>query len=200
MNADRDTRQRILDSARELIYARSYADVGVASICEHAGVKKGSFYHFFPSKQELTLEVIDELFVAFKERIYHDPSASEVSPLERLRRFVDRAYRGQREIADLTGQTLGCPFGNLAAELSTQDGAIRQKVALMFQRMERHFVATLEEAAEVGEVGEIDIPATAQAMVAYAEGIMLMAKTRNDPEIIRQLGPAMVHIRIPDSH
>jgi TetR/AcrR family transcriptional repressor of nem operon len=199
MNADSDTRQRILDSARELIYARSYADVGVAAICEQAGVKKGSFYHFFPSKQALTLEVIDELFRDFKERIYHDPSASEATPLERLRRFVDRAYRGQCEMAGLTGRTLGCPFGNLAAELSTQDGAIRQKVDTVFQRMERHFISILEEAAEIGEIGEIDIPATAQAMVAYAEGIMLMAKTRNDPEIIRQLGPTMVDIRIPNS-
>jgi TetR/AcrR family transcriptional repressor of nem operon len=197
MNADSDTRQRILDSARELIYSRSYADVGVAAICEQAGVKKGSFYHFFPSKQELTLAVIDELFVSFKERIYKESFSSEVPPLERLRRFIDRAYRLQREMADVTGQTLGCPFGNLAAEMSTQDGAIRLKVDEVFQRMEHSMVVTLEEAAGSGEVGEIDIPATAQAMVAYVEGIMLLAKTRNDPEIIRRLGPAVVDIRIP---
>jgi TetR/AcrR family transcriptional repressor of nem operon len=199
MNAISDTRQRILDSARELIYARSYTDVGVAAICEQAGVKKGSFYHFFPSKQELTLAVIDDLFVDFKERIYNDPSASDAPPLQRLRRFADRAYLRQREIVDQTGQTLGCPFGNLAAELSTQDGEIRRKVDIVFQRIERYFAAILTEAVETGEVGEIDIPATAQAMVAYAEGIMLMAKARNDPEIIRQLGPAMVDIRIPNS-
>ncbi|EGV50104.1 hypothetical protein Rifp1Sym_ec00050 [endosymbiont of Riftia pachyptila (vent Ph05)] len=33
-------------------------------------------------------------------------------------------------------------------------------------------------------------------MLAYIEGIMLMAKTRNDPQVIRQLGPAMAEIRI----
>ncbi len=197
MNADSDTRQRILDSARELIYARSYADVGVAAICERAGVKKGSFYHFFPSKQELTLAVIEEFFITFKKQIYSECFSSEMAPLERLRLFINRAYELQREMADLTGQTLGCPFGNLAAEMSTQDGTIREKVDLMFQRMERLLAAALEEAVERGEVGDIDVPATAQAMVAYVEGIMLMAKTRNDPEIIRQLGPAMVEIRIP---
>ncbi len=197
MNADSDTRQRILDSARELIYSRSYMDVGVAAICERAGVKKGSFYHFFPSKQELTLTVIEEFFVTFKEQIYGDCFSSEMAPLDRLRLFLERAYELQREMADLTGQTLGCPFGNLAAEMSTQDGTIREKVDLMFQRMERLLAAALEEAVEQGEVGDIDVPATAQAMVAYVEGIMLMAKTRNDPEIIRQLGPAMVEIRIP---
>ncbi|NNF95750.1 MAG: TetR/AcrR family transcriptional regulator, partial [Halobacteria archaeon] len=50
-----DTYQRIVDSAKQLMHASSYADVGVAAICEKAEVKKGSFYHFFPSKQELTL-------------------------------------------------------------------------------------------------------------------------------------------------
>ena len=59
MHTDMDTQKRILDSASELIHARSYADVGVSAICEHAGVKKGSFYHFFRSKQELTLTVLD---------------------------------------------------------------------------------------------------------------------------------------------
>jgi TetR/AcrR family transcriptional repressor of nem operon len=197
MNTDSDTRQRILDSARELIYARSYTDVGVAAICEHAGVKKGSFYHFFPSKQELTLAVIEELFSTFKERIYNDCFSAQVAPLERLQRFIDRAYQLQREMADLTGQTLGCPFGNLAAEMSTQDGAIRSKVDEVFGRMEHYVALTLEEAAGRGEIGGIDISATAQAMVAYVEGIMLLAKTRNDPEVIRQLGPAVVDIRIP---
>lgn len=197
MNADSSAKQRILDSARDLIYSRSYADVGVAAICERAGVKKGSFYHFFPSKQELTLAVIDELYVAFKEQIYNDAFSSDLSPLERFRRFVELAYQFQREMADLTGQTLGCPFGNLAAEMSTQDTAIRQKVDKVFHQMERRFTAVLEDAVAMREIGVIDIPATARAMVAYLEGIMLMAKTRNDPEIIRQLGPAMVDIRIP---
>jgi TetR/AcrR family transcriptional repressor of nem operon len=197
MKADSDTRQRILDSARELIYSRSYTDVGVAAICERAEVKKGSFYHFFPSKQELTLAVIEEFFVTFKEQIYGECFSSEMAPLDRLRLFIQRAYELQREMADLTGQTLGCPFGNLAAEMSTQDGAIREKVDLMFHRMERLLADTLEQAVKIGDVGEIDVPATARAMVAYVEGVMLMAKTRNDPEIIRQLGPAMVDIRIP---
>ena len=51
MSPTADTQTRILESARELIHSRSYADVGVAAICEHAGVNKGSFYHFFPSKR-----------------------------------------------------------------------------------------------------------------------------------------------------
>ena len=66
MAPSNDTKQRILASARELIYSRSYSDVGVAAICTHAGVKKGSFYHFFASKQELTLEALDTFYIRNK--------------------------------------------------------------------------------------------------------------------------------------
>ena len=45
MDIVHDTKQRLLDAAFALFYARSYADVGVQEICEKAGVKKGSFYH-----------------------------------------------------------------------------------------------------------------------------------------------------------
>jgi len=53
-----DTKQRLLDTAQRLFYARSYEDVGVQEICQEAGVKKGSFYHFFPSKRDLTLAIL----------------------------------------------------------------------------------------------------------------------------------------------
>ncbi len=195
-----DSRQRILESARDLIHSRSYSDVGVAAICDRAGVKKGSFYHFFPSKQELMLAVIDEFIDEFKEQVFTQAFASELPPLERLQRLVELAYHFQKEIADTLGHTLGCPFGNLAAEMSTQDESIRQKVELVFAQLESRFAATLDEAVGRGDMSaDIDINSTAKAMFAYIEGIMLMAKTRNDPDVIQQLGPAMAEIRIRKS-
>ena len=198
MNVSVDTRQRILESARDLIYSRSYSDVGVAAICASAGVKKGSFYHFFPSKRDLTLAVIDEFFIEFKEQIFAESFSAELSPLNRLKKLAELAYRFQKEIADEIGHTLGCPFGNIAAEMSTQDEHLRHKVETVFSQMEGHFRDTLEAAVACGEVGEINVTTTAKAMLAYAEGIMLLAKTRNDPEVVRELMPAMADIRISD--
>ena len=196
MNATVSTRQRILESARDLIYARSYSDVGVAAICESAGVKKGSFYHFFPSKKELTLAVIDEFFNEIKQQIFAEAFSTSLSPLNQIRQLADLVYRFQKEIADEIGHTLGCPFGNIAAEMSTQDEHLRHKVETVFSQMEGHFRDSLDAAVACGEVEEINVPATAKAMLAYAEGTMLMAKTRNDPEVVRELMPAMADIRI----
>ena len=58
MGRTSDARERLIESARELIYARGYNSVGVEEICQHAGVNKGSFYHFYASKRDLVLDVI----------------------------------------------------------------------------------------------------------------------------------------------
>ncbi len=196
MIAETDTRQRILKSARDLFYAHSYFDVGVAAICEAAGVKKGSFYHFFPSKLDLTLAVIDEYLAEFRQQIFEKAFAREIPPLQRLSRMIELAYGFQKGVCDETGHTLGCPFGNLASELSTKEEVIRKKVVRVFANMEQTLRDTLQEAAQQGELPGVDLEATAKAMTAYVEGVMLMAKTQNDPEVIRNLGPAVVDLRI----
>lgn len=196
MNARIDTRQRILESARDLIYARSYADVGVASICERAGVRKGSFYHFFPSKRDLTLAVLEDYFLGFKEALLDRAFAPDIPPLERLQRLARMVYEHQRALSEASGHLLGCPFGNLAAELSTQDEPIRKKVASIFRQVQVYLRQTLEEAQAQGQLEGIDTQATAQAMFAYMEGVLLMAKTRNDPEVLRRLLPAISRIRV----
>lgn len=200
MQATTDTQQRILDSARELIFARSYADVGVADICEHAGVKKGSFYHFYPSKQALTLAVLDAQFIDIKEKLIDEAFAEDLPPLARLERFAELAYRFQKQVSKETGQVLGCPFGNLANELSTQDELIRERLQQTFGKLQMLFSGVLQSAQQRGELAaQVDAAATAQAMLAYFEGVLLLAKNQNNPELIRQLLPAMVQMRIEQS-
>ncbi len=196
MNPPTDTQQRILESARELIYSRSYSDVGVAEICENAGVKKGSFYHFFPSKRDLTLAVLDTYFLDLKNDLLEQAFSPRLAPLQRLEKMTGLVYRFQKDIAADTGHMLGCPFGNLGVELSTQDELIRQKINSIFIKMKNSIRQALVDAVAAGDVDAIDVDATAEAMLAYMEGVMLMAKTRNDPEVLRQLLPALRDIRL----
>lgn len=196
MDTTIDTRQRILESARNLIYSQSYADVGVAAICEGAGVKKGSFYHFFSSKRELTVAVLDEFHAQLKSELWGRAFAPDVPPLERFDRFVETLYLLQKGVSDEAGRTLGCPFGNLAVELATQDEIIRHKVDSIFQDLEAYFRDTLQLAVDADDLNQVDVAATAEAMLAFLEGVLLLAKTRNDPELIRRLGPAVGDILI----
>ncbi|MEK6749392.1 MAG: TetR/AcrR family transcriptional regulator [Pseudomonadota bacterium] len=196
MQAANDTQQRILASARDLIYARSYADVGVADICEHAGVKKGSFYHFFPSKRELTLAVLDAFYVDLKAQLVDKAFDNDIAPLARIARFALFAYEFQLQVFKGTGRVLGCPFGNLAVEMATQDESIRAKIEHIFANLQSLLRRELHAAQAAGDVSNLNVEATAQAMFAYFEGVMLLSKTRNDPNIVKHLLPAIVDIRI----
>lgn len=191
-----DTQQRILDAARDLIYARSYADVGVAEICEQAGVQKGSFYHFFPSKRDLVLAVLDLHFLSFKAQMLERAFADDLAPLARLARFAKLTYEFQKQLHSACGRVLGCPVGNLTNELSSHDEVIREKIASLFSGVQRAIRQVLKEAAANGDLTDVNLDASAQAMFAYFEGVMMLAKTQNDPEVLRKLLPAIAQIRI----
>ena len=191
------TRQRLLDTAQKLFYARSYEDVGVQEICQEAGVKKGSFYHFFPSKRDLTLAILDESWKRYRETMLAQVFARDLPPLKRIERLLDSQYRHHKAVKDDTGQVLGCPYGNLAGEMSTQDEVIRERLKRIFRDLEAPIEEVLDEAMAAGDLAELDSRATAGAMVAYLEGLTLMAKTWNDPEVVRTLGPAMLKLAVP---
>jgi len=191
-----DTKQRLLDTARELFYARSYEDVGVQEICQQSGVKKGSFYHFFPSKRDLAVAMLDESWNVFRETILRAAFATDIPPLDRLQRLLDMQYQHHVEVRNKTGQVFGCPFGNLAGEMSTRDEVIRQRLKDILTDFQAPIKDALEQAVAAGDLAEIDTQATASAMVAYIEGLSLMAKTNNDPTVVKRLGPAMLGLAV----
>ncbi len=90
----------------------------------------------------------------------------------------------------------GCLFGKLALEVSTRDDLLRAKLTAIFSRTKDRFKEALDEAASAGTISPLDTESTALAMLAYLEGIILLAKTRNDPELVRVLGPAIKTLRI----
>ena len=88
MNTTDDTRQRLLDAAQALFHASSYRDVGVQQICNHAGVKKGSFYHFFPSKRDLAVAALDQTHALIQDTLISKAFAHDLPPLARIELFL----------------------------------------------------------------------------------------------------------------
>jgi len=199
MDTPNNTRQRIIDAAQQLIYARSYQEVGVQEICEHAGVKKGSFYHFFPSKRDLALAVLDQSRDVMYDMIINKAFVADIPPLARIERFFTTLYEFHKRLKQDTGYVPGCPFGNLGCEMSTLDEVIRNRVNDILRDAETPFALALDEAVASGELPAIDTAASAKAIYAYTEGIMLYAKTSNDPELIRELGKHALKLTIPAS-
>ncbi|MCP4901161.1 MAG: TetR/AcrR family transcriptional regulator [bacterium] len=165
---------------------RGYQNVGVSELCTHAGVKKGSFYYFFRSKEELALAVVDAFWQDYEARL-DDSLAGSGSPLSRLERFLDDTYLRHRSAIAVDGCVRGCLLGNLALELATTTEMVRDRVALAFGRLSAALEVIVGEAMASGEVPEGDPHLKGEELLAYIEGIILLAKARNNVDVIAHL-------------
>ncbi|NIM69645.1 MAG: TetR family transcriptional regulator, partial [Xanthomonadales bacterium] len=84
MPARTDTRQRLLDAARELFLAQGYAGTGIAQILRQAGARPGSLYHFFPTKEDLLLAVLLEYREMLRPELLDPIWRAVDDPIERV--------------------------------------------------------------------------------------------------------------------
>lgn len=189
MGRPSDASKRLIEAARHMIFAHSYEGVSVDELCAAAGVNKSSFYHFFPSKQALVLAAIESQWQWFEQTALEPTFLDRnTPPHERMLRFFDLVWERQQAQKQTDGYMHGCPAGNLTLELSTQDELIRARVERFFREWLKYFQHVLREAKAQGVVPpDLDIASTAQALLAYFEGVMLLAKGRNDPSLIASL-------------
>lgn len=189
MGRPSDARQRLIEAARDVIFAHSYEGVSVDELCAAAGVNKSSFYHFFVSKQALLLAAIERQWEWFEQTTLTPTFMDhDTPPQERILRFFDLAQERQQTQKRTGSHMYGCPAGNLTLELSTQNEVIRTRIEQFFREWLRYFEQALCEAKEQGIVpSTLNVSVTAHMLLAYFEGVMLMAKGRNDPSVISSL-------------
>lgn len=179
-------RQRLVRSGQTLFSSRGYTSVGVSELCEHAGVRKGSFYYFFPSKSDLAVAVVESFWKDFDTDL-SSVLTSNGSPLKRLERFLDQIYVHHRDVCASTGFVRGCLLGNLALELSAVDDKVRDKLEGVFGRFAGRLEGTIAEGMDVGELPDGDAELLAEQLVAYIEGMILLSKSQNNAGVLERL-------------
>lgn len=162
-----DTRQRLIDAAAELFWERGYAATGLSDILEAAGARGGSLYHFFPTKDDLLIAVIEhqarviETTVENSLAAQQDGAAKVLAIVEFYRRFMRR-----------TGCTLGCPLTNLGAEVADTHALAAERIAAFNHRLIQR---TAEAIGELGIDGD-RAGSMAAAIVAMIQGATLQAR------------------------
>jgi TetR/AcrR family transcriptional repressor of nem operon len=181
MGRKSDAGERLLAAGAELLGKRAYSSVGVAEICAAAGVPKGSFYYFFRSKQDLALAVIDAHWAQQCEQWVHILGAPG-SVVDRLHELFRASAQVQRDALADAGVVAGCLFGNLALELSSTEPSVRARLEEIFDSQ----VRMIEDV-----VGSHDL---ATSVVAQLEGLVLMAKLRQDPSQLESHWAPIAHM------
>ncbi len=169
----RDARQAILLAGAELIHRQGFNHTGIKDILAVAGVPKGSFYFYFPSKEAFGLALIDHFTQHMGEVATTILGNTDVPPLERLARFF-ATFRGK--FAEWNCER-GCPIGNLAQEMSDLSPAIRQRVCTALSGMANVLTKILAEAAARGDLpADLDPAQTAAFILDAWEGALLRMK------------------------
>ncbi len=178
------TRHRLVDSATELFWSKGYHATGVKEILHQAGATSGSLYHFFPTKEDLLLAVLEEHKSTLQERILQPAFAQTDDPIERI--FAILAF--YQVHLQRTECSLGCPIGNAAAELSDTHPEARRKVSELFAAWTAGVKECLDEAADRFPE-DIDTQQLAELVLTVMEGGILQARAQ------RQLGPFEASVR-----
>ena len=129
-----DVKDRILTATQALIETRSYIEVSVEEICQQAGIKQSSFYRFFPSKQDLTLEILERAWIAYQP-ILDNAFNDDIEPLDRLERYVkmDAEYQQQAP------EGYDSPYSNFMRELGQQDKVCQRRLVQMYNDIRHYF-------------------------------------------------------------
>lgn len=181
MKASKSTKDRLIETAVELIWRNSYGSVSVDEICKTADVKKGSFYHFFPSKVDLAVAAMEQYYTESKPLFDEIFSASR-TPLERFEKLVDVILVKQKEIAKQYGHVCGCPFASLGSEMAGQEEVIRENIQNTIGKYKtKYYESTIQEMVDQGVMPEnTDVSAKAQEVYSYLLGQVMLARIQND--------------------
>jgi TetR/AcrR family transcriptional regulator, transcriptional repressor for nem operon len=181
-SAKATTKAALVDAGTQLILEQGYHQTGIQDVLQAAGVPKGSFYYYFPSKEAFGMAVIAQFAAAYLARLEQYLGDTTASPLTRLRRHHE-AMLARFERRGCRG---GCLIGNLSQELADQSPRLRAQLDAVLTSWRERYAQLFREAQAVGELrADRDPQALADFYLDSFEGALLRAKVSKSPAPLR---------------
>jgi AcrR family transcriptional regulator len=160
-----ETRTRILDAAQEAFARYGYDATGVAEICQRAGVTKGGFYHHFPSKQDVFLEMLQRWLQGLDQQM-EARCLGERTVLEEL---LDMTAMMPAVFRDAGGRL------PLFLEFLTEAGhshAVWQATVAPFRKYHDFFADMIKDGMEEGSLRDVDPDLASHLLLAFVVGLL----------------------------
>ncbi|WP_032633341.1 TetR/AcrR family transcriptional regulator [Pseudomonas syringae USA007] len=143
-----ETREVLLRRGLEVLTEQSFSATGLDYILKEVGIPKGSFYHYFPSKEAFGRAVLEEYSRYFAQRLDRWLLDEALSPLERLVGFVQSAKDGMAR----HDYRRGCMVGNLGQEVGLLPEGFRDTLEQILLDWQAKLAACLSAAQACGEL------------------------------------------------
>lgn len=173
-------RDKILANGLKVVLERGYVGASVRDIVEAAGVPQGSFSNHFTSKEAFALEVLERYFADVRVVMDETLRNDALSPLKRLRTYVDATIATIRNNEPRNG----CLFGNFTAECEHSE-LMRERLVEIYAELQGAVTYCLKAAVKAGELAKTFKAAeVAGFIISGLQGAVLLAKAE------RNLSPA----------
>jgi TetR/AcrR family transcriptional repressor of nem operon len=177
-----ETREALLSAGVVTLTQKGFSATGIDEVLRKVGVPKGSFYHYFKSKEAFGAELIDRYahyFAAKLDRILLNETRT---PLQRMHDFVEDAVVGMQRF----NYSRGCLVGNLGQEMGALPPAYRSILLEVFLDWQSRTAACLNAASDAGEINSnLDSNALAEFFWIGWEGAVLRAKLEQSEAPLR---------------
>ncbi|MDO8323429.1 MAG: TetR/AcrR family transcriptional regulator [Phenylobacterium sp.] len=171
------TRQRILFAALALFGEKGFLSTSIADILKAAEANAGSLYHFFPTKQDLLIAVLETYRDGIYPMLLAPAWAGQDDPVERIFALLAR----YRDMLAATDCAYGCPIGSLALELHEPDPPVRDLLSANFIGWAGHVRTCLEDAGPRLPAG-LDRAKLATFILTTMEGGVMQSRTHRTLE------------------
>ena len=176
-----NTREALIRCGIECLTEQGFRTTSIEEVLNRVGVPKGSFYHFFKSKDDFGTAVINSYVEYYTKKmggIFHNENKS---PLDRLRDFIEVSKQGMVRFQFRRG----CLVGNMGQELANVSDTFRHQLEAVLQSWEDLLTECLQRAIDVGEIAPNNDPRSLSRFFWLGwEGAILRAKLMRSAEPI----------------
>lgn len=181
MNIRHDnTRQHILETGLGIFAGKGFASVGLNELLKAAGVPKGSFYHYFESKEQYGQALLEDYFERYLGDIDNLFAAEAASAHERLMRYWQRWL--DRQCDDCAEQK--CLVVKLAAEVADLSDAMRLTLRTGTDRIVDRIAAVIEAGMADASLPALEARPTAQMLYQLWLGASLLGKLHRNSQAL----------------
>ena len=175
-----DARDNLLASGQRLMASKGFSAVGLNEILATAGVPKGSFYHYFGSKDAFGEALLEAYFEDYLADIDKTLGRRGLTMAQRLMHYF-HDWRASQSFLDCQGKCLAVKLGAEVADLSeTMRGALLRGTAAIVARL----AAAIQAGVAEGSLAVDDEPRrVADSLYQLWLGASVMVK------IVRSLQP-----------
>ncbi len=193
MSLTKDTRTSILDAAQDLVQRQSISGVSFQELAKRTGIKKGSMYYHFESKDDLTLALLERATIELRESFERGEGKT---PKQRLAYYFN-IYR----LYVIPSEKL-CPGGAFAGEWDKLSEPVQEQVKRLLMAQSKGLKSVIAAGVETGDFNDQgqSLDELTQWIVSCIQGSLLVCRIYDSKQAFESAVKVINSYLMPSGH